>query len=352
MVSPAPSGASVAPDLPDFLSPHGAGCLDPPWAGPVDPGRRHPRAVRVRRRLRGQERKRDSLGKSDHYRIEVSPGDAGVVQTVGRRICAESSADLEISAGRRCPGAGPGAHFERSSEGALGRIVVPDFLKSPFVDSRNVAPLDVLVRLLAALALGGLVAWIYCRTRKRNEVAASFPTTLVLLSVLIAMVTQVIGDNVARAFSLVGALSIVRFRTVVRDTQDTAYVIFAVVVGMAVGANNIWVSLIGIVVVGLAAFVMMTRPGLIASSQPAFLLSLRVGLGFDLDKLLGGTLDAHLEERELLSISTARQGISLDVTYETRLRRDRSADELVKALNRVEGVQSVQLQRRGFDPLT
>jgi hypothetical protein len=226
---------------------------------------------------------------------------------------------------------------------------MPDFLKSPFVNGPSVAPLDVLIRLLAALVLGGLVAWIYRRTRKSTEVAASFPVTLVLLSVLIAMVTQVIGDNVARAFSLVGALSIVRFRTVVRDTQDTAYVIFAVVVGMAVGANNIWVSLIGIGVVGLAAFVMMTRPGLIASSQPAFLLSLRVGLGHDLDKLLGGTLDAHLQERELLSIATARQGVSLDVTYETRLRRDGCADELVKALNRVEGVQSVQLQRRGFD---
>ena len=228
---------------------------------------------------------------------------------------------------------------------------MPDFLKSPFVTGPSVAPLDVLIRLLAALVLGGIVAWIYRRTRKSTEVAASFPITLVLLSVLIAMVTQVIGDNVARAFSLVGALSIVRFRTVVRDTQDTAYVIFAVVVGMAVGANNIWVSLIGIGVVGLAAFLMMTRPGLIASSQPAFLLSLRVGLGHDLDKLLGSTLDAHLQERELLSIATARQGISLDVTYETRLRRDGSADELVKALNRVEGVQSVQLQRRGFDPL-
>jgi hypothetical protein len=228
---------------------------------------------------------------------------------------------------------------------------MPDFLKTSLVDGPNVAPLDVLIRLLAALVLGGLVAWIYRRTRKSTEVAASFPITLVLLSVLIAMVTQVIGDNVARAFSLVGALSIVRFRTVVRDTQDTAYVIFAVVVGMAVGANNLWVSLIGIAVVGLGAFVMMTRPGLIASSQPAFLLSVRVGLGHDLDTLLGGTLDAHLQERELLSIATARQGVSLDVTYETRLRRDGSAHELVKALNRVEGVQSVQLQRRGFDQL-
>jgi hypothetical protein len=225
---------------------------------------------------------------------------------------------------------------------------MPDFLKSAFASSSNVAPLDVLFRLLAALLLGGLVAWIYRRTRKGTEVAASFPVTLVLLSVLIAMVTQVIGDNVARAFSLVGALSIVRFRTVVRDTQDTAYVIFAVVVGMAVGANDLWVSLIGIGVVGLAAFVMMT-PGLMTRSQPAFLLSVRVGLGHDLDALLGGTLDAHLQERELLSVSTAKQGVSLDVIYETRLRQGGAEAELVKALNRVEGVQSVQLQRRGFD---
>ena len=129
---------------------------------------------------------------------------------------------------------------------------MPEFLKSPFGNGPNVAPLDVLIRLLVALVLGGLVAWIYRRTRKSTDITASFPVTLVLLSILIAMVTQVIGDNVARAFSLVGALSIVRFRTVVRDTQDTAYVIFAVVVGMAVGANNLWVSLIGIGVVGLA----------------------------------------------------------------------------------------------------
>lgn len=212
-----------------------------------------------------------------------------------------------------------------------------------------VGPLEVLARLMVALALGGLVAWIYRRTRKSTQISASFTVTLVLLSVLIAMVTQVIGDNVARAFSLVGALSIVRFRTVVRDTQDTAYVIFAVVVGMAVGAQDPWVAVIGIIVVGLAAFLMMVREGAQAGSGRAFRLNLRVGLGHDLDRLLAGTLDAHLQERELIAIATARQGVALDLSYETRLRRGGSADQLVKALNRVEGVQSVQLERRGFD---
>jgi uncharacterized membrane protein YhiD involved in acid resistance len=226
---------------------------------------------------------------------------------------------------------------------------MPDFLKSPFVNGPSVAPLDVLLRLVVALALGGLVAWIYCRTRKGAEIASSFPTTLVLLSILICMVTQVIGDNIARAFSLVGALSIVRFRTVVRDTQDTAYVIFAVVVGMAVGAKDPWVAVIGIVVVGVAAFVMMASKRAPAKSLPTFLLSLRVGLGHDVEKLVGDTLDAHLQERELMSIGTARQGIAVDVAYQARLRQERAADELVKALNRIEGVQNVQWERRDFE---
>jgi hypothetical protein len=227
---------------------------------------------------------------------------------------------------------------------------MPEFLKTPFSTGPNVSPFDVLVRLALALLFGGAVAWVYCRTRKSEPIAASFPTTLVLLSVLIAMVTQVIGDNVARAFSLVGALSIVRFRTVVRDTQDTAYVIFAVVVGMAIGAKNPWVASIGLAIVGLAAFVMMhLRRGAEAESDPEYILTLRVGLGQDANKLLDGQCDAHISDRKLLSMGTGKQGIALTVIYQVRLRPGGSPDELVRMLNRTEGVQGVQLERRGWE---
>jgi hypothetical protein len=226
---------------------------------------------------------------------------------------------------------------------------MPEFLKSAVTDLPAVSPGEVLIRLLLALVLGGAVAWIYRRTRKGAEIVNSFPATLVLLAVLIAMVTQVIGDNVARAFSLVGALSIVRFRTVVRDTQDTAYVIFAVVVGMAVGAKDLWVGVIGIGVVGLAAAVMRMRAQLPGRSEPPFTLNLRVGLGHDLEALLGGILDAHVCERELVAVGTARQGVALDVTYEARLRPGGSPEALIKALNRVEGVQDAELERLDRD---
>jgi hypothetical protein len=224
---------------------------------------------------------------------------------------------------------------------------VPEFLKTALVSGPAIDPADVGVRLVAALVLGLVVAWVYRRTRPAADIAGSFPGTLVLLAVLIAMVTQVIGDNVARAFSLVGALSIVRFRTVVRDTQDTAFVIFAVVVGMAVGASTLMVAGIGIVIVAAAAFLMRTREpsAAFAEDTPPFLLHVRVGLGHDVEALLAETLGAHLGARRLQSMGTAKQGLSIDVTYGVALRNAASAEALVKALNRLDGVQSVELAR-------
>jgi hypothetical protein len=223
---------------------------------------------------------------------------------------------------------------------------MPEFLTAPFQGGPSVAPLQVLVRLVVALLFGGVVAVIYRRTRSGVPASRSFSTTLVLLAVLIAMVTQVIGDNVARAFSLVGALSIVRFRTVVRDTQDTAYVIFAVAVGMAVGANDPWVAAIGVIVIGMAAFLMKSRGAAFGGDgEPVYVLQVRVGLGHDVETVLGAALDRHLSHRELLSMVTAKQGMAIEVSYRAALKSGGPPDALVSELNRLEGVQSVALHR-------
>ncbi|MDA1306762.1 MAG: DUF4956 domain-containing protein [Acidobacteria bacterium] len=220
---------------------------------------------------------------------------------------------------------------------------MPDFFTSVF-SAPTIAPAAIGARLVGALVLGAVVAWIYRHSRDVLDGSPTFPATLVLLAVLIAMVTQVIGDNVARAFSLVGALSIVRFRTVVRDTQDTAFVIFAVVVGMAVGAGAPWVAAIGLVVVGGASFMM--RPAVMtASPSLRFVLTLRVALGLDMDTLLGNALDDSLQSRQLQSIGTTRQGTSMDVVYDVALQPSCSPDELVATLYRLEGIHAVELRR-------
>jgi hypothetical protein len=218
---------------------------------------------------------------------------------------------------------------------------MPNFLSALNNGSATIDPVDLALRLFLALFLGMVVSALYRVTRTESE-PSSFPTTLVLLTILIAMVTKVIGDNVARAFSLVGALSIVRFRTVVRDTEDTAYVIFAVVTGMALGANRLWIAGIGIVVVGIAAFLLKS----LTKKPPAELthaLTVRVGIGHDVDSVVKETLSTYATAWRVQSVSTSKQGLSVDVTYNLNVRSQDLAEAFVKALNLLEGVQSVEL---------
>ena len=223
---------------------------------------------------------------------------------------------------------------------------MPEFLRTAFAGAPPSDPLQVFVRVTLAVLLGGGVALVYLRTRNREDISPTFPATLVLLSALIAMVTQVVGDNVARAFSLVGALSIVRFRTVVRDTQDTAFVIFAVVVGMAIGSSDWIVASIGLVVVGFAALAMRPRSLKPAAVTAPVVIRLRLAVGHDLESSVGTTLDAHMTGRHLLSMATTKQGLSIDVSYAGHLKSGANEEALIKTLNRLEGIQGVELTRR------
>lgn len=221
---------------------------------------------------------------------------------------------------------------------------MPEFLTEALAPD-SAAPLDIFLRLVVALALGMIVAWIYVRTSRESDAGSSFVVTLVLLAVLIAMVTQVVGNNVARAFSLVGALSIVRFRTVVRDTKDTAYVIFAVVVGMAAGAADLWVAILGVAVIGVASFAIASRGQFAAGLVPPYTLRLRMGMGQDFETVAGSTLNEFCLTRRVLSVATYRQGASLDYVLEARLLPGSSTEAMVKALNLLEGMQDVRLER-------
>ncbi len=116
---------------------------------------------------------------------------------------------------------------------------------------------------------------------------------------------------------------------------------------MSVGAHNLWVAGLGLVIVGLAAWFLCRTSGAGAAPVSAWLLTLRIGLGHVPEALLSGTLDEHLQERALVSIETARQGAALDLVYEVQLRA--SAEALVKNLHRLEGVQGANLKRRGVD---
>ncbi len=205
--------------------------------------------------------------------------------------------------------------------------------------------LQMAVRLIVAFLCGCVIAGIYRWVRPRDKIMPTFPATLVLLAILCAMLPLVIGQNVAWAFGLVGALSIVRFRTVVEDTHDITFVIFAVLVGMAVGADRLIVAIVGMAVTGIAAFLVRPRQGSESGFAGDARLSIRLGIGRDPETMLGSVFERMLSKVELTSGGTSKQGASLDLNYRVRLKPDAKPTDLINQLNLIEGVQSVELRQ-------
>lgn len=231
---------------------------------------------------------------------------------------------------------------------------MPEWLENAF----NVPPIPAMtlaIRLILAAALGAAVALVYRLSHGRNSRDAhTLTATLVLLAILLAMVSMVIGDSVARAFGLVGALSIVRFRTVVEDTRDTAFVIFAVIVGMAVGTGLLLVPLIGLPVVAGAAIAMSRRGPALSTPERehaagSMALTVRLSLGRDPDATLAPVLARHTSTARLTGLATARQGSALDAAYAVTMTRQSTPASLVQEINALDGVQSVELRDDGSD---
>jgi uncharacterized membrane protein YhiD involved in acid resistance len=223
---------------------------------------------------------------------------------------------------------------------------MPDWLKMELTGSET--PVATLaLRLLLAWVGGYFVAVIAQRRRDPLE-RGSLTLTLVLMSILIAMATQIIGNNVARAFSLVGALSIVRFRTAVPESRDVAFVLAAVVVGMAVGAGQYWVASLGLVVVALASLFEAKRPaqkevaGAEIASPNGLRLMLQVGL--NASNVWTQEFDQINSKYELVSAETARRGSALELVYRLHLQPATDAVALLARLNTLPGVESVSLK--------
>lgn len=219
-----------------------------------------------------------------------------------------------------------------------------DFLKQVSGGEHHMDAGVLAGRLAAAFLLGLLSALIHSLTCVRNGRGPDRPflATLVLLPVLIALVTTVIGDNAARAFSLVGTLAIVRFRTVVEDTRDTAFVIYSVAAGMCAAGGYLIAPIIAAPLILAGAWFFRSR-GLAPAATEGRLI-LRLAVGRQTDSSVAALLAEHLPAHRLTGLSTARGGAALDATYTITLPPPEQVFALVAALGKVEGVQNVEIK--------
>jgi hypothetical protein len=218
---------------------------------------------------------------------------------------------------------------------------MPEWLRDSLHEGVAISTNVLFLRLGGAFVMGLVAAGVYWLTT-RLRLGASFLGTLVLLSVLICVLTLVIGNSAARAFTLVGALAIVRFRTVVEDTRDTAFVIFAVASGMACGAGFMAAPAACTPLVLLAAWIFRPRPG--PAKQAEQTLVVRLGPAKVIEEAVSAVLTERAATRRLIGVATARGGAALDVTWTIAPLPAEQALALVGELNRIDGVQGVELK--------
>jgi len=201
---------------------------------------------------------------------------------------------------------------------------------------------DVLINITLAFVLGFFIAAIYRFTYQGYAYSASFVNTLILISMVTAVVIMVIGNNLARAFGLVGAMSIIRFRTAVKDTKDIAFVFFALAAGLATGAGNHMVGITGCIMVGVVVlFLYLFSFGI--HHHKELLLRFWVEPVEDENPPYLKVFEKYLKSHRLINMRSAKLGQFLEVSFNVKFKDDANHQKMIKELNVIEGIERISL---------
>jgi uncharacterized membrane protein YhiD involved in acid resistance len=202
-------------------------------------------------------------------------------------------------------------------------------------------PIEVALRaatsMLVAVGLTIAVALVYRATHRGVQYSAAFSTTLVMLSAVGTLVMIVIGDSMARAFGVFGALSLIRFRTAVKDPKDIAFVFLSLAIGMAAGTGRFLIAGAGTAVMILVVVVLsVIRFG--ARVRDDYLLRL-VYSGPEATKEVPRLLEGSAKRVVLLTLQSFGDGVEATWLITAKSR----PDEVIAALRAVPGVTDVHL---------
>ena len=131
-----------------------------------------------------------------------------------------------------------------------------DFLDLFFSAGTTIRPEIALLNMLVAAGLSTIVFFVYKISFSGVAYSKRFNTTLIMLSLITTIVMNILGNSLALSMGMVGALSIVRFRTAIKDPRDTAYIFWAITIGLGCGSGNYFMIGIGTLIVGAVTIIL------------------------------------------------------------------------------------------------
>ena len=210
-----------------------------------------------------------------------------------------------------------------------------DIFKSSFLENvTSVSLVDMFVTVALAFGMGVFIFFVYKKTYAGVMYSASFGATLVALTMITSMTILAVTSNVVLSLGMVGALSIVRFRTAIKEPMDIAFLFWSIAAGIVLAAGMIPLAVFGSVVIGVVLLFFVNRK---AVSNP--FIAVVSCADAEAEKRAVQFLGEHVEKASVKS-KTAQSG-NIEFTCEVRLKGDDTA--FITALSEMEGVNSAVL---------
>jgi len=210
-----------------------------------------------------------------------------------------------------------------------------DIFKSDFLEYANsVSLLDMGIALTLAFCVGLFIFLVYQKTFTGVMYSSSFGVTLIAMTMITTVVILAVTSNVVLSLGMVGALSIVRFRTAIKEPLDIAFLFWAITAGIVLAAGMVPLAVIGSVVIGVVLLVFVNRK----SHVHPYILVLECG-GQDSEKEAMALVERETQ-RSVLKGKTVRAG-QVELNLEVRLKEDNT--DFVTALSALAGVRSAVL---------
>ncbi len=210
-----------------------------------------------------------------------------------------------------------------------------DIFKSSFLENAaSFAIIDFVIAMALAFALGLFIFWVYRKTYNGVMYSAGFGVSLMAMSMITTLVILAVTSNVVLSLGMVGALSIVRFRTAVKEPLDIAFLFWSIAVGIVLGAGLVPLAVFGSLFVGLILWVFVNRKTV---DQP-YIMILNCS-GTEGEKKALEKIRANVKKQVLKSKTVSKNGIEL--TLEVRLKSEDY--DFVNTISETEGVESAVL---------
>ena len=203
-------------------------------------------------------------------------------------------------------------------------------------------PQEIILNLIVALIAGIVISLFYRKSYNGPGYQASFVNSLILLVIITSIVIMVIGNNLARAFGLVGAMSIIRFRTAVKETQDIMYIFFSLAIGMAVGVGQHGLALFGSVFIGSITFV-LSKSKFSTPVKSDLLLQFNYSSSNNGVPAYSQLIDKYCKKSKLINAKAIGTDEMLELSYYVGFKNKDHSTDFVQKLRKIDGVENVNL---------